>query len=117
MRLISLLECGESGRPMMALIFFSFVAVQCLCLLETPTGGQIGGPANKLSLCNITILSKGLIMGDSAYQADSHVPGMFAVGLRRGCGGGANGCKDSDIGKPYGYLFRGESVAGRDIFI
>jgi hypothetical protein len=42
----------------MALIFFSFVAVQCLCLLETPTGGQIGGPADKLSLCNITLLSK-----------------------------------------------------------
>jgi hypothetical protein len=39
------------------------------------------------------------------------------VGLRRGRGGGANGCKDSDIGKPYGYLFGGESVAGRDIFI
>ena len=58
MRLIPLLESGESGRPMMALICFSFVAVQCLCLLETPTGGQIGGPADKLSLCNVSILSK-----------------------------------------------------------
>jgi hypothetical protein len=56
-------------------------------------------------------------MGDSAYQADSHVPGMFAVGLRRGRGGGANGGKDSDIGKANGYLFWAISGAARDIFI
>jgi hypothetical protein len=31
--------------------------------------------------------------------------GACAVGLRRGRGGGANGGKDSDIGKANGYLF------------
>jgi hypothetical protein len=55
-------------------------------------------------------------MGDSAYQADSHVPGMFAVGLRRGCGGGANGCKDSDIGKANGLPISGQIRSGTGLF-